>query len=136
ISWLAFTRGHRSPSRVPSIAVLPLRDTSGGSEPAYFADGVTDALIDRLGTIDGLRVFSRTSTSRYRDPTSFTRIRRDLQADIAVRGSIEQSRDRVRLILDLIDTGTGQSVWQKTLERSANEVLALENDAVRAIIER
>src|SRR5205823_464728 len=39
ISWLAFTRGHRSPSRVPSIAVLPLRDTSGGSEPAYFADG-------------------------------------------------------------------------------------------------
>src|SRR5438105_14715532 len=49
---------------------------------------------------------------------------------------MRQPLDRVRLLLDLIDTGTGQSMWQKTLERSANEVLALENDAVRAIIER
>ena len=48
ISWLVFTRGDGATPAVPSIAVLPLRDTSGGGEPAYFADGVTDALIDRL----------------------------------------------------------------------------------------
>src|SRR5205807_906505 len=56
-SWLVFARRHTAlQSGVPSIAVLPLHDASGGSETQYFADGVTDALIDRLGTIDGLRV--------------------------------------------------------------------------------
>jgi serine/threonine protein kinase/tetratricopeptide (TPR) repeat protein len=137
ISWVLVTRQHATvrPPRGPSIAVLPLRDASSGPEPGYFADGVTDALIDRLGTIEGLRIISRTSTSRYRDPTSFAAIWRDLQADVAVRGSVEHAADRVRLNVELVDTATGRSLWQNTLERRANEVLALENDAVRAIVE-
>ena len=137
ISWIVAARGPTVPPRhAPSIAVLPLRDESGGAESAYFADGVTDALIDRLGTIEGLRVISRTSTSRYRNPTSLGPLRQDLQADVAVRGSVEHASERVRLVLELVDTATEKPVWQQTLERPANEVLALENDGVRAIAER
>jgi len=137
ISWIVAARGPKVSWRhAPSIAVLPLRDASVGSESAYFADGISDALIDRLGTIEGLRVISRTSTSRYRDPTSLVPLRRDLQADVAVRGSVERASERVRLVLELVDTATEKPLWQQTLERAANEVLALENDAVRAIVEQ
>jgi TolB-like protein/tetratricopeptide (TPR) repeat protein len=114
-----------------SIAVLPLEGA-----PDYFADGLTEALIARLGTIDTLRVLSRTSSTRYDGRTSLATIRRDLQADVVVRGSVERVDDEVRLTVEVVDTATGRQVWRDTLTRQANEVLALENDAIREIAER
>src|SRR6267154_972679 len=51
----------RASSRIRSIAVLPLQNLSGNPEQDYLADGMTEALIGRLSTIQGLRVISRTS---------------------------------------------------------------------------
>jgi len=115
----------------PSLAVLPLR-----GDPNYFADGVTEALIARLGTVDTLRVISRTSSTRYRTDTPLDVIRRDLQADVVVRGSIDRGTDRVALTAELVDATSGRQLWRNTFERPANEVLALENDAVQGIVDR
>jgi len=123
----------RSTDRKPSIAVLSLQGERVGPEPAYFADGVTEALIERLGTIDSIRVLSRTSTARYGTNPSWAAVRRDLAADMAVHGMVETPAGRVRLTLTVVDTATGRTVWHNTFERGANEVLALENDAVREI---
>src|SRR5262249_39780028 len=38
-------------THVLSLAVLPFRDTSAETEAGYFGDGVSEALIDRLGTL-------------------------------------------------------------------------------------
>jgi len=113
--------------------VLSLQGERSGREPAYFADGVTEALIGRLGTVDGIRVLSRTSTARYADNPSLAALRRDLAADLAVRGAVEIAAGRIRLVLTVVDTATGRSVWQHAFERPSNEVLALENDAARGI---
>lgn len=127
---------HRSGSaagRTPSIAVLSLQDDRSGREPSYFADGVTEALIGRLGTVDGIRVLSRTSTARYSDSPSLSALRRDLGADLAARGAVEMAAGHIRLALTVVDTATGRPVWQHAFERPSNEVLALENDAARGI---
>ncbi len=50
--------GNRSPIRVQSLAVLPLRNVSGDAAQDYFADGITDAFINDLAKIDTLRVMS------------------------------------------------------------------------------
>jgi len=73
---------------------------------------------------------------RFRDETSLAAVRRDLHADAVVRGSIERRAGRVRLTAELDDTLTERPLWHDTYERSANEVLALENDVARAIVER
>ena len=39
------------------------------------------------------------------------------------------------MALAIVDTTTGRHIWQRTFERSANEVMALENEAVRGIAE-
>jgi hypothetical protein len=49
-----------------TIAVLPLANLSAAAGQEYFSDGMTDALITELGTIDTLRVISRTSVMRYK----------------------------------------------------------------------
>lgn len=43
----------------PTIAVLPFTNLGGDPSLAYFADGMTDALITELACISGLRVISR-----------------------------------------------------------------------------
>jgi DNA-binding winged helix-turn-helix (wHTH) protein len=50
-----------SPEQIRSLAVLPLESLSSDASQDYFADGMTDELITRLGKIGALRVISRTS---------------------------------------------------------------------------
>ena len=130
------SEAHAIPSRTISIAVLPFRDASVATETGYFGDGVAEALIDRLGTIESLRVFSRESAMRFRDERALASIKRELSADMVVRGSLRRTTDRIRVTAELVDASTIRPVWQQTYERSANEILALENDIVRDIADR
>jgi len=118
-----------------SIVVLPLKGANAGQEQSFFADVVTEALIQRLGTIDSIRVLSRTSAARYAPDGSLAALRHDLDADLAVRGAVDTQAGLVRLALTIVDTNSGGSIWQRTFERNANEVVALENDAVRGMAE-
>src|SRR5205814_1714857 len=43
---------------VRSIAVLPLKNLSSDAEQEYFSEGLTDELITRLASLQGLRVIS------------------------------------------------------------------------------
>jgi eukaryotic-like serine/threonine-protein kinase len=119
-----------------SIAVLPFRDASTAVANGYFGDGVTEALIDRLGTVEHLRVFSRESAARFRDEPSMASIRRDLSVDMVVRGTVRRNADRVRIEAELVEAASRQPLWQDTFERPSNEILAAENEIVRAIVGR
>src|SRR5262249_37539706 len=57
---------YRAADASPSIAVLPLRSLSADAENEYFADGMTEAIIDELGRVDGLRVAARTSSFAFK----------------------------------------------------------------------
>src|SRR5437868_6438846 len=65
LAWFLSVRTGSS-SHIRSLAVLPLENLSGDAGQEYFADGMTDELITRLGQISALRVISRTSTMTYK----------------------------------------------------------------------
>jgi len=52
--------------QIESVAVLPLDNLSGDPEQEYFAEGLTEALINTLAKIGALRVISRTSVMHYK----------------------------------------------------------------------
>ena len=89
-----------SPTRV---AVLYFEDFSEG-ELAYLADGLTEALIERLSQVRALDVISRNGVAPYRG-TEVTpdSIARALEAGSLIWGSIEQRGDRFRITARLID---------------------------------
>jgi TolB-like protein/Tfp pilus assembly protein PilF len=122
--------------RIVSVAVLPFRDVSTDTGDAYFGDGVAEALIDRLGTVEGIRVLSHESAARFRDERSLTSITRQLSANMIVRGTVQRQTDRVRVTAELFDTSNDRPIWQDTYERQANEILALENEIVHTIADR
>jgi len=74
--------------KIESLAVLPLKNLSGDPTKEYLADGMTDELIGRLSRIHNLRVISRTSVMRFKNPqVSVPEIAKMLRVDAIVEGS-------------------------------------------------
>ena len=122
--------------RITSIAVLPLENMSGDAEQEYFADGMTEELIASLAQVRALRIISRTSIMRYKGHRkSLAEIAAELNVDAVVEGSVRRAGNRVRITAQLIDAATDRHVWAKSYERDLTEVLALQGEVARAIVE-
>ena len=126
-SWRRFFAAPTAP-KIRSLAVLPLSSLSSDPTQAFFADGVTDALITDLAQISGLKVLSRTTTLRYGRPDkSLPQIARELNVDGIVEGTVQRSGDRVRITAQLIYGPSDQHVWAKSFERDVKDVLELQS---------
>jgi TolB-like protein/Tfp pilus assembly protein PilF len=124
----------RGPSRIESLAILPLENLSGNPEQDYFAEGMTDELITNLAQIKALRVISRTSAMRYKGTKkSLQQIAQELNVDAMVEGSVLRSDGRVRITAQLIQAATDRHLWAQSYERDVKDVLALQADVARAI---
>jgi len=83
-------------SEIHKIAVLPLENLSHDDEQEYFADGMTDAIIDQLARVRGLTVISRTSTMLYKKARKpLPQIARELGVDTVVEGTVLRAGNRV-----------------------------------------
>jgi TolB-like protein/DNA-binding winged helix-turn-helix (wHTH) protein len=119
---------------VKSIAVLPLKNFSGDPAQEYFADGMTEAMINELAKIGSLKVISRTSTMQYKDTRKTTpEIARELNVDAVVEGSVMRSGDRVRITAQLIRAATDEHLWAESYDRDLSDVLALQREIARGI---
>lgn len=121
-------------SSIRSIAVLPLQNLSGNAEQDYLADGMTEALIGRLSTIQGLRVISRTSSMQFKGTrSSVPEIARRLNVLAVVEGSVIRSGDRIRITAQLIHGETDVHLWSGTFDRELRDVLVLQSDVAQGI---
>jgi len=139
-SWWAFnaSRGRRAgvagPTRVESLAVLPLDNFTGDPGQEYFVDGMTEALIADLSKIGALRVISRRSVMQYKAVSKpLPEIAKELHVGFVVEGSVVQAGGRVRITAQLIEGATDRHLWAETYERDLRDVLALQSEVARAI---
>lgn len=123
-----------APDPIRSVAVLPLENLSGDPEQEYFADGMTEQLIDDLATIGNLRVISRMSVMHYKNARKpVPTVARELQVDAIIQGSIVRSSDKVRITARLIRGRTGEIIWTQTFDGEPRQVLALQGEVARNI---
>ncbi len=119
-----------------SIAVLPFINFNDDPEQEYFSDGMTEALIANLTKIKALRVISRTSVMRYKNThKTLPEIARELDVDIVIEGSVLRNSGRVRIIAQLLHARTDRHLWSTTYERDVQDILVLQSDMARAIVE-
>ena len=121
--------------KIESIAVLPIENLSNDPEQDYFADGMTDELITSLGKITALRVISRQSVMRYKHTKeTVPEIARELNVDAVVEGAVLRSGDRVRISAQLIHAETERLLWAESYERKMADVLVLQSDLAKSIV--
>jgi adenylate cyclase len=109
----------------PAIAVLPFLNQSDDSAREYFADGLTQDIINALGRFSELTVMSWNAVLPYRGkPASPGEIARRLAVRYQVEGSVRQTGDRVRVTAQLVDAD-GRVLWSGRFDEALADVFAL-----------
>jgi eukaryotic-like serine/threonine-protein kinase len=132
--WRQKDQADSSPPQIRSLAVLPLENTSHNPEQDYFADGMTEELINDLGNIGALRVISRTSSMQFKGSRkSLPEIARVLNVDGVVEGSVMLAGDRVRINTQLVYAPGDRELWTHRYEGDLRDVLGLQREVASAI---
>lgn len=119
-----------------SIAVLPLVDMSQEHDQGYFADGLTEELLNQLAQLKGLRVTGRTSSFSFKGKDEDLRvIGAKLGVKNLVEGSVRKAGDSLRITVQLIDADTGAHLWSQTYERGFANVLSVQDEVAKDVAE-
>jgi TolB-like protein/AraC-like DNA-binding protein len=120
-----------------SIAVLPFVNNSPDKEQDYFADGITEEIINALSSVDGLKVTSRTSSFFFKGKSaSVSEVSDKLGVEVVLEGSIRLAKEQVRITAQLIEAKDDFHFWSQTWDRSLENIFAVQDEISVAIAER
>lgn len=100
-----------------SIAVLPFLNNDGSQETQIFANGLMDDVITRLSRVPGLLVSSRGDAATLAPNTPSETVRKRLRVAMYLEGSVEMSGDKIRVIMQLIDSSTSYHRLSRSFDR-------------------
>ncbi len=116
------------------IAILPFASLSSDPNDEFFADGLTDELIDRLAQIRGLEIIARTSIMTYKKrEKKAAEIGRELRAGILLEGSVRKAGNKVRVTAQIIDANTEGHLWSSKYDKSLEDVFAIQTEIAEEV---
>jgi len=117
-----------------SIAVLPFADFSPGGDQAWFADGLTDEILNALARTNDLRVASRTSAFGYKgSDKDVPTIAQELGVAHILEGSVRRGEGRVRVTAQLIRANDDTHLWSETFDGTTDDSIKIQEDIALAI---
>ena len=118
-----------------SIAVLPFADLSQQQDQEYFADGISEELLNVLAQVDGMKVAGRTSSFAFKGRNEDLReIGRVLGVAHILEGSVRSQGDKVRVTAQLIQVSDGFHLWSETYDRDLTDIFAVQDDIAEKIL--
>ena len=117
-----------------SIAVLPFENMSSDPEQEFFADGITEEVLNILAKVPSLRVTARTSSFFFKGrETPLATIAETLNVRHILEGSVRKSGNRVRITAQLIDAQTNSHLWSETYDRELLDVFQIQDEVASTI---
>lgn len=111
----------------PSVVVMPFDDLGGGRGD-FFADGVVEEITSALSRIKDFFVIARQSAFTYKGRFVDVReVGRDLGVRYAVEGTVRRGGERVRITVQLVETGSGRQLWSERYEDDRSELFDLQD---------
>jgi adenylate cyclase len=120
---------------MPAIAVLPLANQGDDPGHEYFADGLTQDIINALGRFSELTVMSWNAVFPHKGkPATPQEIGHHLAVAYLVEGSAHLTGDRVRVTAQLVDTRDGRVLWTVRLDEALADVFAMQDSITAQIV--
>jgi TolB-like protein/DNA-binding winged helix-turn-helix (wHTH) protein len=118
-----------------SVAVLPFLDLSEKKDEEYFADGMSEELIDLLARMPELHVPARTSSFYFKGKqTTLPAIAKALGVNHVIEGSVRKSGGMLRVTAQLIRVDTGYHIWSETFDRPMTDVFKIQDEIAAAVV--
>jgi TolB-like protein len=112
-----------------AIAVLPFVAMSASRDDEFFADGLSEELLNVLAKIEGLKVAGRTSAFYYKGKNEDLRTIADaLGVTHILEGSVRRSGSQIRVTAQLIQAEDGFHLWSETYDRADGDVFLIQDE--------
>jgi adenylate cyclase len=112
----------------PSIVVLPFDNMSAEAGQDYLADGIVEAITAALSCIRSFFVIARSSAFTYKGRATNARdVGKELGVAYLLEGSVQKVGNRLRIIVQLIETEGGAHVWSSRFDGAIDEFFDLED---------
>jgi adenylate cyclase len=123
-----------APAPDRSIAVLPFANMSGDDENEYFADGLSEEILNFLAGVPDLQVTARTSSFQFKGKNMDVReVARTLDVAHVLEGSVRRSGDRARITAQLIRASDGYHLWSETYDRTLENTFEVQTDIAESV---
>jgi TolB-like protein len=110
-----------------SIAVLPFEDFSPDGDHAWFAEGLTEEILNSLARTPDLLIASRTSSFAFRGTTEdIPTIAAQLDVAHILEGSVRRSGDRLRVTAQLIRATDDKHLWSENFDGSSDDSIEIQ----------
>ncbi len=118
-----------------SIAVLAFENMSGDPEQEYFADGISEELLNLLAKVPDLHVTSRSSAFSFKGKdTPAPVLAEQLKVAHVLEGSVRKDGDRVRITAQLIEAPSDRHLWSESYDRKFDDIFAVQSEIAAAIV--
>lgn len=119
-----------------SVAVLPFANFSNAADSEYFADGLTEEVINSLAQVPDLKVAGRTSAFYFKGKNEDIReIGKKLNVAHVVEGSVRRSGDRLRVTCQLVSVKNGYHLWSETFDRNMDDAFTIQTEIADGVAE-
>lgn len=110
---------------------------SADTENEFFADGVTEEIINVLSQIEGLHVAARTSSFFFKGKRADMRqIGEQLNVQTILEGSVRKVGDHLRITAQLVNVADGYHLWSERYDRELKDIFAIQDEIARSIAQR
>ena len=118
-----------------SVAVLPFVAMSNGPDDEYFADGLTEEILNSLAQLPELLVTARTSAFAFKggDLPPVPEIAEKLGVRHVVEGSVRRSGDRLRVTAQLIRASDGFHLWSNNYDSTSADTIHVQENIAEKI---
>ncbi|HWQ03345.1 MAG TPA: protein kinase [Candidatus Nitrosotenuis sp.] len=113
---------------IHSLAVLPLKISGEEKGDDVLGIGMADTIITKVSQSNALIVRPISAVRKYAAlDVDALEAGRQLQADSVLDGTVQRSRDRLRINLNLLRVRDGASLWSNNFDEQAGDVFALQD---------
>jgi len=120
---------HAAAPQPASVAVLPFLDLTEEMAEEYFADGMTEELIDKLSQIPGAHVPSATAAFFFKGKQMTpAAIAAQLNVAYVLDGSVRKSGSTVRVAARLVHADDGFVLWSESYDRDIGDLIMVQDD--------
>ena len=133
---VAVTAGHRPMTAPYSIVVLPFLDMSPEQDQAYFADGISEEILNLLAKIPELRVISRSSAFSFKGKNiEIPAVARQLDVAYVLEGAVRKAGTQLRINAQLIAASSDTHLWSETYDRELGGIFQIQDEIAVSVVE-
>ena len=116
------------------VAVLPFRVLGDRSSLGYVADGIAEALTAKLFALSDVHVIASPSAQETDFTQPLERIAHNFGVNLLVSGTVQGSRENMRVIANVDDVSGGRRLWSGEFTGASQYLLSLEDDIYAKMI--